>query len=53
MTDGCWLEKYCGSCTLLPYGKPAFVAQLDARPTGDQDVAGSTHAGSATFFRGD
>ena len=29
------------------------VAQLDSRPTGDQKVAGSTPAGSATFFRGD
>ena len=32
---------------------PASVAQLDARPTGDQEVAGSTSAGSATFFHGD
>ena len=31
----------------------ASVAQLDARPTGDQEVAGLTHAGSATVFRGD
>ena len=30
-----------------------MVAKLDARPTGDQEVAGSTSAGSATFFRGD
>ena len=29
------------------------MAQLDARPTGDQEVAGSTPARSATFFRGD
>ena len=29
-----------------------YVAQLDARATGDQEVAGSTHAGSASFFRG-
>ena len=28
------------------------MAQLDACPTGDQDVAGSTPARSATFFRG-
>ena len=28
----------------------ASVAQLDARPTGDQEVAGSIPAGSATFF---
>ena len=33
--------------------EPASVAQLDARPTGNQEVAGSTPAGSATFFRGD
>ena len=31
---------------------PASVAQLDARPTGDQKVADSTPAGSATIFRG-
>ena len=31
----------------------ASVTKLDARPTGDQEVAGSTLAGSATFFRGD
>ena len=29
------------------------VAQLDARPTGDQEVAGSTPPRSTTFFRGD
>ena len=39
--------------TSLPYCQPASVAQSDARPTGDQEVAGSTPAGSATFFRGD
>ena len=32
--------------------RPASVAQLDARPTGDQEVAGSIPAGPATFFRG-
>ena len=32
---------------------PASVAQLGARPTGDQEVAGSTPARSATFFPGD
>ena len=31
---------------------PASVAQLDARSTGDQEVAGSTTAGSVTFFHG-
>ena len=37
----------------LFYSKLASVAQLDALPTGDQEVAGLTHAGSATFFHGD
>ena len=30
-----------------------LVAQLDARLTGNQDIAGLTPAGSATFFRVD
>ena len=29
------------------------MAQLDALPTGDQEVAGSTLTESATFFHGD
>ena len=29
------------------------MVQLDAHPTCGQEVAGSTPAGSATFFRGD
>ena len=32
---------------------PASVAQLDARPTNDQEVASLTPTGSATFFHGD
>ena len=32
---------------------PALVAQFDAHMTGDQEVAGSTPAGLATFFCGD
>ena len=32
---------------------PALVAQLDAHPTGYQEIVGSTLPGSATFFRGD
>ena len=32
---------------------PALVAQLDALLTDDQEVAGSTPAGLATFFCGD
>ena len=31
----------------------AGLGGSDARPTGDQEVAGSTPAGSATFFCGD
>ena len=31
----------------------ASVAQLDARPIGDEEVVGSTPAVLATFFRGD
>ena len=31
----------------------ASVAQSDALPTGDQEVAGSNRPGTATFFRGD
>ena len=37
-------NNYCG---------PTSVAQLDARPTGDEEVAGSTPAGSEKFFHGD
>ena len=32
---------------------PASVAQLDARPTGDQEVVVQPPPRSATFFRGD
>ena len=39
-------------CLSLHTVEPTSVAQLDARPTEDQDVAGSNPAGSATFFRG-
>ena len=31
----------------------ASMANLDACPTGDREVAGLTPAESATFFRGD
>ena len=34
-------------------GAPASVAQLDARPTGDQEVVDSTLPRLATFFHGD
>ena len=30
-----------------------MMVRLDARPPGDQKVAGSNSAGSATFFCGD
>ena len=39
--DQCFLELHCS----------ASVAKLDARPTGDQEIVGSTPTGSATFFR--
>ena len=32
---------------------PASMAHLAARPTYDQEITGSTTAGSAKFFRGD
>ena len=38
---------------LYGFSSPDSVAKLNARPTGDQEVAGSTPTGSATFFRGD
>ena len=43
--------KLCISCLGVIW--PATMAHLDARPTGDLGIAGSTPAGSATFFRGD
>ena len=39
--------------SFLPPVEPTSMAQLDARPIGDQESAGLTPAGSATFFRGD
>ena len=38
---------------LIQGGQPALVAELDGRPTGDQEVAGLTPAGMATSFHGD
>ena len=35
----------------LFFSLPALVAQLDARQTGDQEVAGLTPTRLATFFR--
>ena len=32
---------------------PVMMAEVDASPTGDQEVTGSIPAGSETFFRGD
>ena len=43
------LLSYSALQELALYRKPASVAQLDARPTGDQ-VTGSTSAGLATFI---
>ena len=33
--------------------QPATRPQLDASPTGDQEIAGSAPAGSAAFLSGD
>ena len=55
-----WSESSLGAHTILlvlswagsfdNIREPASVAQLDARPTGDQEVVGATPAGSAIFF---
>ena len=37
---------------IFTYSWPDSVAQLDARPTGDQEAADSTPTGLATFFQG-
>ena len=47
-----WITKRQHPHLLLNGAGPASVAQLDARPTGDQEIAGSTPAGSTAFFRG-
>ena len=44
-----WINKHDALILVLP----ASVAQLDVHPSGDQEVARSTSAGSATFFPGD
>ena len=58
--EGCvsWLWHFLGIFTYIlnlsqNRNAPASVAQSDARPTSDQEAAGSTPAGSAIFFRGD
>ena len=37
----------------VPWNVKTLLAQLDARPTDDQEIAGLTPTRSATFFRGD
>ena len=34
------------------HAEPALVAQSDARPTGDQEIVGSIHAGSRNILLG-
>ena len=46
------LHQVTDYCEKEEGAMPASVAHLDARPTGDQEVAGSTPAKLATFFRG-
>ena len=36
--------------SVLQFPRPAWVAQLDARPTGDQEIAGSTPSGRQHSF---
>ena len=43
----------CGYAFVIWSYGPASMAQLDAHPTGDQEVAASAPAKSATFFCGD
>ena len=44
---------YSGKCnTLTLYSQPPWLSWM-RHPTGDQEAAGSTPAGAATFFRGD
>ena len=47
------LSTYHAAKALFTWNSPAWVAELDAHSTGDQEVAGSTSAGSTTFFHGD
>ena len=39
--------------SFCPGFQPASLVQSDARPTGDQEVAGLILAGFGTFFYGD
>ena len=41
-----------GQSIFYKTAQKASVADLDTRPTDDQEVAGSTPLGSASFFRG-
>ena len=44
------------TCSVTEYSiplEPPWVAQSDARLSGDQDVVGSALHGLATFFRGE
>ena len=47
------VKKKDGDGILPNPDEPTLVAQLDARPTGNQEVAGLTPARLATFFCGD
>ena len=44
------IRSYARTLYLILQETLASVAQLDARPTGDQEVAGSTPAGSGNIF---
>ena len=45
--------EYSAQVSQHMFKKPVTEAKLDARPTGDQKIAGSSPTGSTKFFRGD
>ena len=51
------IDCICRDLKMIIMGKwlslPASMAHLAARPTCDQEITGSTTAGSAKFFYGD
>ena len=49
----CLIWIYSLRRSSCPNTKPASVVQLDVRPTGNREVAGSAPAWWATFFGGD
>ena len=48
-----WIAKTEQAVHIAPDKRPALVAQLDVRATGDQEFAGLAATGLAAFFPGD